>query len=179
MRQKAERKRMTAESVWNKHTEWYAWATGRILRTTTNRYRKKKGDGLPGVWGACDNQLCIALSTLEKKKKTSQKTHTVSGMSVKTVWIVLSKKCQLCTHRSYWIICALMRCRNSGKRRKFVSLRCGKKKKSGMKQEVLSVTTWPSNTVDKKGKKDKAFSLESLLVLILPPPHVSFKGIKL
>lgn len=67
MRQKAERKRMTAESVWNKHTEWYAWATGRILRTTTNRYRKKKGDGLPGVWGACDNQLCIALSTLEKK----------------------------------------------------------------------------------------------------------------
>lgn len=29
--------------------------------------------------------------TGEKKKKTSQKTHTVSGMSVKTVWIVLSK----------------------------------------------------------------------------------------
>lgn len=48
-----------------------------------------------------------------------------------------------------------------------------------MKQEVLSVTTWPSNTVDKKGKKDKAFSLESLLVLILPPPHVSFKLINL
>lgn len=31
----------------------------------------------------------------------------------------------------------------------------------------------------KKEKKDKAFSLESLLVLIFPPPHVSFKGIKL
>lgn len=60
-----------------------------------------------------------------------------------------------------------------------MSLRCRKKKKSGMKQEVLSVTTRPSNTVDKKGKKDKAFSLESLLVLILPPPRVSFKGIKL
>lgn len=35
----------------------------------TDIEKKKKGDGLPGVWGACDNQLCIALSTLEKKKK--------------------------------------------------------------------------------------------------------------
>lgn len=35
----------------------------------TDIEKKKKGDGLPGVWGACDNQLCIALSTLGKKKK--------------------------------------------------------------------------------------------------------------